>query len=163
MASRKRVRNRRDLDALSPEEQDDRAGALRALTLMREDPTMSMTKAARRAGTTPQAVRRYAGDALERRGSRWSATRGDRLYRPMVVHSGGETVAINVRGSHKAAELSDYHRAVGHYLNTGDEEPLRRFAGKTVAGVEYETDPDVLDEMARRGQLDIESIYQVVA
>lgn len=162
MASRKRVRNRKDLEALSPKELEDRAAALRAITLKREDPAMSLTKAARRAGTTPQAVRRYAGDALERRGSRWSATRGDRIYRPMVVYSEGDVVPADVRGSHKAAELSDYHRAVGHYINIGDDEPLRRFTGKTVAGVEYETDPDVLDEMARRGQLDIESIYQVV-
>jgi len=32
-----------------------------------------------------------------------------------------------------------------------------------VAGVTYETDPTVLEEMARRGQLDMDSIYQAVA
>jgi len=158
----RRIRNRADLEALSPTEREDRAATLQAITLMREDPTISLTKAARRSGTGPQTVRRYAGDALERRGSLWTATEGDRLYRPMYVHSGGETIAIDVRGSHKAAELSAYHRAIGHYLHTGDEDLLRLFVGRTVAGVEYETDPDVIDEMARRGQLDIESIYQLV-
>jgi hypothetical protein len=59
--------------------------------------------------------------------------------------------------------LSAYFHAVGHYLDTGDEEPLRAFQGKSVGSFEYETDPDVLDEMARRHQLDIESIYQLVA
>lgn len=159
---RRRIRNRTDLERLSPTEREDRAAALRAITIKREDPRVSLTEAARRAGTSPQSVRRYAGEALERDGRRWVVTSGDRLYRPMVVYSGGEVVAVDVRGSRKAAELSAYHRAVGHYLDTGDEEPLQHFAGRTVAGVEYETDPDYLDEMARRGQLSIESIYQVV-
>jgi len=158
----RRIRNRADLEALSPTEREDRAATLQAITLMREDPTISLTKAARRSGTSPRAIRRYAGDALERRGSRWTATEGDRLYRPMYVHSGGETIAVDVRGSYKAAELSDYHRALGHYVNTGDDQPLRAFFGKTVGVYEYETDLDVIDEMARRGQLDIESIYQLV-
>ncbi len=81
----------------------------------------------------------------------------------MIVFSAGTIVPVDVRGSRKASELRAYHEAVSKYLDTGDEEPLRRFTGKTVAGAEYETDPDVLDEMARRRQLTIESIYQLVA
>jgi hypothetical protein len=130
---------------------------------MRENPGMTMSDAAFRAGTTTEAVRWHVGEAIERRGGRLVAKSGDHLYRPMVVHSGGEVVLVDVRGSRKASEVGAYHSAVRHYLETGDEEPLRRFAGKTVAGFEYETDPDFLDEMARRGQLSIESIYQAVA
>jgi hypothetical protein len=162
-ARRTRVRNRRDLEGLSSEEREERAAALRAVTRMREDPTLSLSAAARIESIRPQSIHRYAGEALERQGSRWSVTAGDRLYRPMYVHSGGATITVDVRGSHKASELSAYHRAVGHYLRTGDDDALSRFTGKSVAGVEYETDLDLLDEMARRGQLDVESIYQLVA
>jgi hypothetical protein len=130
---------------------------------MRSDPGLSLSRAAANEGTTPRAVHRYAGDALERNGGRWHATHGDRLYRPMVVYSGGAIVDVDVRGSRKASELSAYHSAVRHYLDTGDEEPLKRFQGKSVGGFVYETDPDVLDEMARRRQLDTESIYRLVA
>ena len=159
--ARRRVRNRRDLEGLSPQEREERATALRAVTIMRQE-GVSLSEASRKAGTKPDLVKRHAGEALERRGSRWGVTEGDRIYRPMIVYSGGAVVPVDVRGSHKATELSDYHRAVGRYLDDGDEESLRAFYGKTVDGVEYETDPDVLDEMARRGQLDIESIYQLV-
>jgi hypothetical protein len=159
----RRVRNRRDLERLSEKQQRDRSDALLTVALMREDPRMSLTKASRRIGTRPETVRRYAGEALDRRGTRWTVTKGDRLYRAMFVNSGGEKVPVDVRGSRKASELSAYHRAVANYLATGEEEPLRAFAGKSVAGVEYETDLDVLDEMARRRQLNIESIYQFVS
>jgi hypothetical protein len=129
---------------------------------MREDPGLSLRDAAGLAGTTPEAVAWHAGGALEGRRGRAAATSGDRMYRPMVVYSAGDVVAVDVRGSRKASEVGAYHNAVRHYLDTGDEGPLRRFAGKTVAGVEYEADPDVLDEMARRRQLNVESIYQLV-
>lgn len=157
------VRNRKDLEALTPKQRQERAAALQAVSMMRDDPTLSLSRAARQAGTTPRSVRHYAGDALEHSGSRWTATRADRLYRPMFVNSGGLVVPVDVRGSRKASEVSAYHRAVRRYLDSGDDRDLNRFASRTVAGVEYETDPDVLDEMARRGQLSIESIYQAVA
>ena len=86
----------------------------------------------------------------------------DRLHRAMYIFSGGEIVPVTVRGSRKASEVSAYHHAVRYYLDTGLTDRLRPFVGKTVDGVEYDTDPDVLDEIARRGQLSIESIYQLV-
>jgi hypothetical protein len=129
---------------------------------MRRD-NLSLTAAARKAKTTPATVRRYAGSGLKLRNQRWEAIIGDRLVRPMYVFSGGQMVPIEVRGNRKASEVSAYHNAVSHYLDTGDEGGLRVFLGKTVSSVEYETDPDVLDEMARRHELTIESIYQAMA
>jgi len=81
----------------------------------------------------------------------------------MVVYSSGAIVDVDVRGSRKASELGAYHATVRYFLATGGESTLRRFDGKRVAGVPYETDPAVLEEMARRGQLDVDSIYQLVA
>jgi hypothetical protein len=81
----------------------------------------------------------------------------------MVVYSAGVVVDVDVRGSRKASELGAYHAAVAAFLATGDEDVLRPFEGRRVGGYAYETDPSVLEEMARRGQLDMESIYQLVA
>jgi hypothetical protein len=161
MASR--IRNRSDLSKLSERELEQHRRALAVVAAMRSDPGLSLSRAAASEGTTSRAVHRYAGDALEREGRRWRTTSGDRLYRPMVVYSGGSIIDVDVRGSRKASQLSAYHLAVRHYLDTGDDEPLARFRGKSVGRHEYETDPDVLDEMARRRQLDIESIYRLVA
>lgn len=159
----RRISNMADLELLPLPAREERARSLKAVSIMRENPGMDLADAAFRAGTTPESVRWHVGEALDRRGSEWVATGGDRLYRPMIVYSGGAVVPIDVRGSRKASEVSAYHAAVRHYLDTGDEDPLRHFVGKTVAGVEYETDPNFLDEMARRRQLDVESIYQLVA
>ena len=157
------IRNRRTLAALSPKAQGQRSSSLRVLSAMREDPSLSLSAAARREGVAPETVRRHAEPGLERHGRRWRATPADRLYRPMVVYSNGEIVEVDVRGSRKASELGAYHSAVGLFLATGDENALRRFEERRVGGVPYETDPRVLEEMARRGQLDMESIYQAVA
>lgn len=157
------IGNRRALEALTTEQREQRRLSLRVLSSMREDRALSLNEASKREGISPTTVRRYADTAMERRGNRWRAKSGDRLYRPMVVYSNGSVVDIDVRGSRKASEVSDYYRAVGVFLDTGDERALRRFEGKTVAGVPYETDPSVLEEMARRGQLDMDSIYQLVA
>jgi len=89
----RRVRNRRELEALPIRAQVQRSSVLRALSLGREDPNADLETAARRVGTTPEAVQWFAGETLERRG----------------------------------------------------------------------TDLDVLEEMARRGQLDMNDIYALVA
>lgn len=160
---RRGIRNRNDLGALPPRAAEQRRRSLRVLSRMREDPKLTLAEAAQQEGTNSEAARWYAGSALERRRGRWEPTPGDRLYRPMLVHSEGTTAAIDVRGSHKASQVGAYHGAVRRYLETGDDTALRRFEGKKVAGVPYETDPAVLEEMARRHQLDVDSIYQAVA
>jgi len=69
-----------------------RNGVLDAVSRMRRD-GVSLTSAARDAGTTPDAVRRYAGSALERRSSRWVAKPNDRLLRwqfTTIIGPGGE-------------------------------------------------------------------------
>ncbi len=130
---------------------------------MRENPKLTIDAAARLEGTTPEAMTWHVGEGLKKDSGRWRATKGDRLLRTMYVNSDGRIVQVDVRGSRKASEISRYHVAVRWFLDTGDESLLVAFAGLRVGGVEYETDLDVLEEMARRGQLDIESIYEAVA
>ena len=137
--------------------------ALRTLSSMRAEPHLSLSAAAKREGTTPEVVRWFVGDTITKNRGRWRVQPADRLLRSMYVYSDGEIVSVSVRGSRKATELAHYHQAVRHFLNTGDGSSLAVFEGRKVAGRIYETDLDALEEMARRRQLDIESIYQVVA
>jgi hypothetical protein len=158
----KRISNKRALMALSPGEQELRRRSLRVISGMRENRKLGLNEAAKQEGVSPRTVHSYADDALEKRGGRWRAKPADRIYRPMIVYSDGKVVEVDVRGSRKASELGAYHAAVSVFLATGDEEALRPFEGRRVGGYAYETDPTVLEEMARRGQLDMESIYQLV-
>ena len=156
------IKNRRDFEALPTDAREQRDLALKTVSLLRNEPGISLEAAAARSGTNPDAVLWWAGDALSRENNRWKVRQADRIYRAMRVHSDGRTIEVDVRGSRKASLLAAHHDAVHHYLETGDTEPLDRFIGRSVAGRRLETDPDVLDEMARRHGLDIESIYQLV-
>ena len=158
-----RIRNREELYNLPLQAQQQRTRSLRAISAMRENPRLTIEEAAALEGTTPEAMKWHVDQALTKKGGKWQAAKADRLLRPMFVNSGGQVVAVDVRGSRKASELSRYHSAVRRYLATGDESQLIDFEGKKVAGVPYETSPAALEEMARRNQLDIESIYQAVA
>jgi hypothetical protein len=107
-------------------------------------------------------MRRYVGDALFVDRGRVRATAADRLYRPLFVYSGGRRVDVDVRGSRKASLVGAYHGAVRRYLATGEQEELRPFVGRTVAGVELEADPEVIEDIAHRGGFDFDSIYRMV-
>ncbi len=119
----------------------------------------SLTAASRKAGTSPSTVRRYAGSDIGRVGARYRIVR-DRAYRPMrlLSNTGVETVGASRRD---ASTLGKYWAAVSQYLETGDESRLRQFTGKSVAGLELETDPDVIDERYARGELEFEDIYEL--
>lgn len=142
--------------------QERRLGGIDAVNIMRTRPGTSLEEASAEAGTSPEAVQWFAGEALYRESGRWRVTRADRILRTMRVNSNGDVVLVDVRGSRKASELGAYHAAVYRYLHTGDDERLRRFTGNSVAGVPYETDTEVLEEMWRRGDLTVEEIYKLV-
>lgn len=154
------IRNDKDLGALPPDAREQRERSLRALSEARNNPNLSLTEAAASAGTSVEAISYFAGPALERRDGRLSVKSGDRLYRSMKINSGGQTVIVDVRGSRKATLVAEYHLAVNQYLATGEVEGLRRFEGKSVGGRTLETNPDVLDDLGRRGELNNESIYK---
>jgi hypothetical protein len=158
-----RISNKRTLTALTPNERERRRRSLRVISSMRENPALGLTEAALQEGVSPKSVLRYGGEGLQKDRGRWRTKPADRIYRPMFVYSDGDKVAVDVRGSRKASELGAYHAAVGEFLATGEESVLSRFEGRTVGGHTYETDPTSLEEMARRGQLDMDSIYQPVA
>jgi hypothetical protein len=152
------IRSATDLATLDPSERLARRQAFEALTEMRGG--ASLARAARHAGTTPNAVLRHVGAALEQGPSgRWHARAGDRLYRRMQVLSEDGLRTIEVRGSRAASRLSAHANAVREYIYTGDASRLEGFDGMRVGGVELETDLNRIDEWARRGELSFEDIY----
>ena len=127
----------------------------------------SLNRAAREAHTTPDAILRQAGPALEQTpGGRWVAKPTDDLVRVMTVVSGGEVYRqVAITDSEAASNISKYLRALDDVLKEkpGAEERLAEFAGVVVEGelpdgtpveFELETDIDVISDLARTGQLD---------
>lgn len=121
----------------------------------------SLTAAARRAGTSTRTVKRYAGSDLGKRGRRWRIAR-DRAYRPMRVltNTGVEVVDASRRD---ASTIGRHWGAVGRYLQHNDDSELRKLRGASINDYELETDLDVTDELAGRGELDFEEIYELAA
>jgi hypothetical protein len=158
----RRISGRGGWIALPDTAKEKRRQALNVVALMRRE-DLTLATAARRESIPVHVVEFYAHDALSGRGGTARATAADRLYRPMRIVSGGQNVDVDVRGSRVASLVGEYWNGVHIYLDTGDDELLRAFAGKKVAGYELETDPDVLDELARRGMFEFDSIYRLVA
>jgi hypothetical protein len=157
----RRVRRSEELQRLRPSEQEARRAALEAVALMRRE-GFSLGEAAARAGTTTAAIVRHAGPALEREQGRYQAKRCDRLLRVMtVLGEGGVERLVEVRSSRQASLVSEHWHALDDYRNKGDETGLRALRGKTVAGIPLETDPDRIDEWERRGELEIDDIYDL--
>ena len=156
------VKNSKQLGDLPAGAQQARQDALYAIAVARRE-GIDLEEASRYAFTTPQSIAYWAPDVVTSTRSGWTIKPADRMYRPMYVYADGRQQAIDVRGSRVASTIGRYHSAIGHYLATGDDSRLQPFTGVTVAGVELETDPDVLDAIARREIFEFESIYRMVS
>jgi len=127
----------------------------------------SLRRAAREAGTTLATIRRYAGPTVYREGRRWRVRRNDRLLRRMrwIVETG--VITIDVTDSTTAARISRYWSAVQRYVETGTDQELRQFRGKTIRiqkkDYYFVTDMRVLDELAHLGEISFETIYSEAA
>jgi hypothetical protein len=162
---RARKRRRKTMRAV---EVETRLRALDAVAAMRPQrgpggvlkPGLSLTRAAIEAGTTPNAVLRYAGAAITRdaRG-RYVAKRRDTLYRRMRVLSTEGEVFVDVPSSTQATLNARHANAVKKYRDTGDPTDLAQFRGKKVGGYELETDLAVLTARARADELDVLELY----
>ncbi len=142
---------------LRASEKQARGRALEALAKMRKG--ASLSKAAAEAHTTPNTVAKYAGAQLRREGGRMVASKGDRLFRVMRVITTEGVQEVALGGSRQASLVAAHANAVKHFLATGDDEPLRRFGGVKVAGLQLETDLEKLEESGRVGELEYEDIY----
>jgi predicted transcriptional regulator len=141
--------------------QEARIRAAHAVALQRANPTWSLTRAAREAHTTSATVRRHLPGALaqDERG-RWRATTSDReafTMRMVSVEDG--VTAVNVAGSRKRSLLGAHHAAIRAYLLRGDRAGLDALAGSSVAGRHLQTDPKIIRELYRQGELSFLEIY----
>lgn len=148
--------------ALSPTERAAHGRSLEALSLMRSE-GLSLAEAAKLAGTSPETVRLYAGEALTRDPEgRITATPSDRLYRRMRALTRPDGPQdLDIQNSRDARRIGLHWNAVKHLLATGDERPLAAFKNVRVRGHQLETDPDIIEAWARRGELDFEDIYDL--
>jgi hypothetical protein len=145
---------------LRPTEGLARKQALEAVGLMRRE-GFSLTRAASRADTTPAAVLRHAGAALVRSpGGRYQPTPDDRLFRPLRALTTEGEVELDLPNSRDASLVGRHWAAIGLLLEKSDERTLEGFRGCRVGGFVLETDPDVIEELARRGELRFEDIYR---
>jgi hypothetical protein len=148
---------------LRPEERRARGRALEAVQLMRRE-GFSLSRAATQAETTPNAVRRHAGRALEEdaRG-RYQAKPYDRMLREVWFLTWEGKVILPVRDSRSASKIARYMAAVDQYLRTGDDSRLQRFRGKGFWVQKrfqpFITDLDVLDRLAMAGEVSFEELY----
>jgi hypothetical protein len=126
--SRRRI-NERSLDRLRDRELDARDRALHAIAIARRD-DISLTKAATRAGTDRRTVAKYAGPALEKRGSRWRILPYDRIQRRQwttVIGSDGQLfwARVETRSSRMASELGTHTSDIEIALNPQSDPAAR--------------------------------------
>ena len=146
---------------LSITEQEARIRAADAVRLKRANPAWSLTRAAREAHTKPATVRRYLPTAVVRdEKGRWQTKPGDResFWMRVVSVELGVTEA-KVTGSNKRRLVGRHQAAIGTYLRTGDQTGLQAADGQKVAGLTLETDPKVIRELFRRGEMAFLEIY----
>jgi hypothetical protein len=152
------VRNRADYESLTHREQEARHRAFQVVSRMRRK-GLSLSAAAHQVGTTPETVRRHASEALVQEGRRWRVTPSDRSYQRMSVLSIDGLRDIDVRGSRVRSLAGRHWNAIGRFAATGDVSVLAPFVGRSTGGVLLATDPDLLEEYLRSGDLDIDDIY----
>lgn len=124
-----------------------RERALKALWSIRQGDSLS--KAARDNGVTARTIKRYVGSALvqDRSGSRIRATKSDRLVRYLQIPGPNGPRDVNARGSKVASEFAKYKAAVNRLL-AGDQDALKEWHGKKIAGIPLITDTKTLVEQA---------------
>ena len=143
---------------LRPAEREGRQKAFRVLSRVRRGQTL--TAAARAEHTTRNSVEKWVGTQLGRGpGGRVVATPSDRISRGMDVLTVDGLQNLRVSSSRQRSLVASHWNAIRAYRDHGKLQPLRTFQGKGVAGQLFECDYDVIDEWARRGELEIEDIY----
>ena len=139
--------------------------ALRAVSLMRKG--LSRAKAAKRAGTTPRTIQKYAKSAIRRREGAYEALPADQMRRPMRFLTEEGVIVLDIHSSRSATKLAKHWAAVDRYLRTGERDWLRPFEGKRLrAGghlYAYVTDPILLVRLAEAGEVLFEDLYEATA
>lgn len=150
------------LDALTRAKEDAYYRVLDAIGISRRE-NISLTKAAKRSGTTLKTMRKYAGGAIEERSGRFYVKLSDRLPRRMRMLTPKGEVIVSTASSRKATLIAEYNNALREYVLTGDTAEIKRLAKKTIrsGGQEYAfaTDTRTIDRYVRAGGVHFVDIY----
>jgi len=153
---------------MSAQEQQRWNQTSHAISKMRRE-GVSLSQASREFKLDPRRVVRLAGPALRKRKSgRYVATPTDRRLRVVTIVDEKGPLNVATRDSREAQVLSDWWRAVGEYLRTGNEDVLRNLRRKTVVDasgkrIRLLLDPDMVRILDEAGLLNPESIYAHIA
>jgi hypothetical protein len=138
----------RRTSGLSPPEQRVAERAWKAVALKRSDRNLSKGEAARRAGTTPNAIERYVGQAWPSSVTRWSFLTKDGV------------ITLEVTDKRTKSNLGRYDNALRKYIDGKGDADLMAFRGRyiRVNGQRYEflTDTNRINELGDAGELRIE-------
>lgn len=153
---------RKAWEALRPYERETYEHKLELVRLLREE--IPSRKAEKLARSKIDNSEKYLGSAIRRnRKGKVIVASADRLYRRMTAITPDGPVTVEVRGSRAASLLGRHANAVQTFVQTGDARDLQAFSGKSVGGHELTTDLNVLRRLARRGELDVDEIYELTA
>lgn len=135
-----------------------RRAAFRALALARRE-EITFEAAAGRLGRDPHDLVGYVAEALvDTRGS-LVPTDTDSLPRRMKIITDEGVKEKTIGGSQRAQVVARHWRAAWHMRDTGDESELPDTPVPIAPGVYLTADPDVIDELAYAGDLDVPDIY----
>lgn len=117
---------------------------LHVLAAMRDDPSLSLSHAARLEGVKPEVIKKYFPSALEKSNGKYRVTKSDRYRATLYVPDAeGNSVGVKTKSSKDREALGLYLRDLGRYLR-GDLNALSAWHGKKIAGVELVTDSRAL-------------------
>jgi hypothetical protein len=125
---------------------------------------VSLRRASKEFGITPSTVVELGRPALRKRKGRYVATKTDHLLRVITILGTKGKKEIATRDSRQASLVGGHWAAVQRYLQTGDDEALLKFKGKSIVDANRKrhrllTDLEELNRGASAGVFSFESMY----
>jgi hypothetical protein len=175
MAKKKRKNQRRQIISRAPttarqyyamteREQEIWDSVAHVVSRMRD--RVSLRKASAEFGIAPSIVVGLGRPALRKKNGRYAATKTDRLLRVLTVLGSKGQKRIATRDSRQASLAGGHWAAIQKYLQTGDDEALLKFKGKSKSIVDASgkrhrllTNLEELNRLASAGVLSFESMY----
>lgn len=126
-----------DPRGLSAKERDQRNNALFVLNKIRrrEDPLSVLSSTP----ITVKTLQKHLGDNITIKGDSIKVTKRDKIPREMIISSNGIEMPIIVTTSKDASKIARYQNAKRHYLQTGDDSELKKFAKIKIKDIEGKT------------------------
>src|SRR5215467_13904084 len=147
---------------LSPKNQETWDSVAHVISRVRDG--LPLNRASKEFGIAPSVVIKRGGSALRKKKGRYVPTKTDHLLRVITILGTKGKKEIATRDSRQASLAGGHWAAVQKYLQTGDDEALLRFKGKSVVDASGKrhrllTNLEELNRLASAGVLSFESMY----